>query len=451
MSISSRVILRLALFLALCLSGMPMGFSSESQILIRNGSILTDAGFVRQDILIKGDQITKVASSIEATAEVRVIDVHGDFVIPGLIDAHAHIFESGGPVPENWQEPPYTQAFQLSMEGLLSSGVTTARVHLFDLEYGPALKRESISNQYRGPRLVIGGPGLFGGRPELSARQVSGVKDAADIVSKLNHYAEAGVDWVALHNLEQFPKDQLQAIKVTARQLGLGLMADGSSVERVRLAIDLGVDTIEYLPKEGALPKAVLSRLQQAGAPAIVPPIGFYQRIAVAVSAPSAVAVLSYPDNLSESLVDGFIAEFDEWLEKDGYYTDAADLLLHREYNFMALQQSGATMLVGSDAGSAGQYHGQSIWTELQAWNSLGVSVTHALQAATIQAAEHLGLDRVGCLQAGCYADLVIINGDTEPSLSTQDVKFVLKGGVVFKKRGNGLQMLQHGKHRELG
>lgn len=395
-------------------------------VLIKDAKVLIGEQWQLRDLRLRDGLIEAIAPELDPASDERLLSAAGFFVTPGLIDAHAHLFEIGGPYPDGWNEPPYTLAMASNARALLESGVTSARIHLFDLKYGPDFKRLAADPCHPSPRLSIGGPGIFGDRPGLVARQVRGLADSVMADEVLQEYAAAGVDWLALHELPSFDESTLQAAIEAARRHGIRLMADGSSVAAVELALDRGLDTIEYLPQDGLLPRETLARLKSSSA-TVVPPIGFYRRIARATEAVSPVAVLGLPRLLPQQQRDRFRRDFDDWLAGDGYYDDAASLLALREQSFQALSAAGVRMVPGSDAGSAGQYHDQSIWIELEAWQELGISAIETLQAATELSAAALGLTDIGVIAPGRRADLVIFDG--APARET--IAYVIKGGAL--------------------
>jgi imidazolonepropionase-like amidohydrolase len=93
----------------------------------------------------------------------------------------------------------------------------------------------------------------------------------------------------------------------------------------------------------------------------------------------------------------------------------------------------GVKIASGFDAGSArGQGRNAD---ELVALTKRGMSPLEAIRAATLNAAELMNWeDRVGALEAGRYADLIVVEGDPLADIAVlQQVKFVMKGGTVVK------------------
>ena len=160
--------------------------------LIVGGQALIDARWVMADLRLRDERIVEIASKLSPEPQEHVIDAGGLRIVPGLIDAHAHLIEFGGPFPQSWGEAPSPTAMKFNVSNLLHSGVTSARIHLSDLHQGPALKRASRDSCTAIPRLALGGPGLFGGRPTMRGMQVRGVADSNEAELVMTTYAEAG-------------------------------------------------------------------------------------------------------------------------------------------------------------------------------------------------------------------------------------------------------------------
>ena len=103
---------------------------------------------------------------------------------------------------------------------------------------------------------------------------------------------------------------------------------------------------------------------------------------------------------------------------------------------FQQLKESGAVLLVGTDAGIPMKFHSQATWRELDVWvNRLGVDPMMAIRAATYWPAVAMKVDRdVGTVSEGKYADIIAVRGDVLryiDLLARPDV--VIKHGVRYR------------------
>jgi imidazolonepropionase-like amidohydrolase len=93
--------------------------------------------------------------------------------------------------------------------------------------------------------------------------------------------------------------------------------------------------------------------------------------------------------------------------------------------------KAGVKIACGTDAPAIP--HGENA-KELWAMVDRGMTPMHALRAATVTSAELVGVDDRGRLASGLLADIVAVPGDPSQDITlTQDVRFVMKGGKVYK------------------
>jgi imidazolonepropionase-like amidohydrolase len=397
-----------------------------------------------RDVVVEGDRILGVgpAGTIARPAGAAVVDGAGHTLLPGLVDAHAHFFELGGGSTEEQLFPRPEETLRFTAGRLLASGVTTARLHLHDLEVMPPFARQSWDDCTPAPRLVQSGPGLMGGSPELNDTQTWNVRDAADGVAKVRRIQAAGGRWIALHDVDRFRPGEAEAVVAAARAARLRVMASGSYVLEIERAVALGVDTLEYLDRgAGAYPPALIARLRGSGI-ALAPPIGYYHRYAAWRRRDPAAADLApfrplLPrtvfDRLADSLKRARRGPTPRWASGARFEEVRAA--------FQRLWSAGLSMVVGTDAGSTTQFHHDAIWWELETWRGLGVPPLAALQAATVRAASVLGDPEIGRVAPGMRADLVLYRGDVrQGALAAERVRMVVKGGVVFVRDGRWVE-----------
>ena len=414
----------------------------RSPVLISGGSVWNGSGLAENlDILISAGRIQAIEETgrIEASSRVRRVDASGATVIPGLIDAHAHFFELGGPMNAELDGDPFEQAFRINGRQLVSSGVTNARVHLFDLHHGPELQKRSQDDCFPAPRLKIGGPGFIGGAPGLVARQVWGIESVQDGRDKVDRIAATEAEWIALHEVAAFEPNQARALVERARERGLKVMAGGKSPADVRVSLDLGVDSIEYLDLTPAAsyPADILTTINTTSRPpTFVPPIGYYYRLESYRRDPATVSLGALAQLLPPEFSDPLLSGLRETLISDPYIDGVIAAFPSLRTKFEQLVASEAPVAIGTDCGSPGHLHHDAIWWEVATWKSLGVPMERTLRAATEIGSALLDAEDIGSIEVGRRADLVIYDGDLFQGLpEARRVRTVLKGGVVFVDR----------------
>jgi imidazolonepropionase-like amidohydrolase len=379
-------------------------------------------------IWIEGARIKEVGSGAEVRgrtpADIKVIDLGGATVLPGLIDCHTHLMARFADTNDGYLLGLATksQAFR-ALEGAadarvtLHAGFTTVR----DVEnegsgYADVALRDAIQQDLvEGPRMqvatraiaAVGQYNPFGVSPDLTdfptgAQMVSGVDEARRAVrEQIGH----GADLIKVYADWQHPTltvDEMRVIVEEAHKQGLKVAAHATTPGGIENAVTAGVDSIEHGHEAD---RAALEMIKAKGV-FLVPTVGVIDEMVQRQKAGPLT-----PEQ--QKRVDAFLRGTEEEVQQA-----------------MAL---GIKMACGFDASRVG-LQGRNA-EELVALNRRGMPPLEAIRAATINAAELMGWqDRVGAIEAGKYADLIAVEGDPLADISVlRQVKFVMKGGTIVK------------------
>jgi imidazolonepropionase-like amidohydrolase len=410
----------------------------QTPIVITRASLWTPEGIqTKRELVVEKGSIRRIGNRVDRPGSAREIDAEGAIVLPGLIDSHAHLDVWPGPMPRDAM--PIEQVLSTLGRQTLSSGVTTVRMHLSGLDDGPPFKRQAADDCSPAPRVVLGGPGLEGGAPDLAVRLMRGVSSPEDARRKVRDVASSGADWLAIHDADRFSKLELEAIAAEAQVRAIKLMAAGDRFDEIRAALSVtGVITLEYLNRTTApaYPEDVIRLLQRhLRSIYLVTPIGYYTRFHGYRLNPAAVTNPIHTRFIDPAFAEGLLAALQRQLrEGDGGAIEASFQTLGPK--FRQLRAAGLTLLLGTDSGSPGQFHSDAIWHEMRAWRDLGVPVDRIIEAGTVLPSRMLGRSDIGQIREGGRADLVIYSSDPRKTLDVGDVRDVIKGGVVFVRNG---------------
>jgi imidazolonepropionase-like amidohydrolase len=352
-------------------------------------------------------------------------DVGGRTLLPGLIDAHAHVTSHlerspgfGPPPPLQGEEPRPDELrwFILAnaARAMLAAGITTVRdVGSFDDE--AIVLREAVRlGLTEGPRLLTCGriisataPGgrIFGtmyceadGPWEMRRAVREQLRRGADYVKLM----ATGARSVDREDPEpaQMTHEELEAAVGEAHRMGVRVAAHAEGLEGARLAIEVGVDTIEHglsLHQEPAL-------LDMMAARGIV-----------------LVPTLTTFHDLAERFADAYAPRLVEQARRQ----------LESAYQTVtAAQGAGVTLAMGYDSGPPG-----ASALELLRLVDAGLSASEAIATATSGSARAVGLADRGTVEPGKVADLLVIDGDplADPTLIADQTRIwlVVQAGRV--------------------
>jgi len=375
-----------------------------------------------QIVVLSGDRIADVgpASQIRIPAGATVIDLTSATVLPGLIDAHTHMFNTRG--RGGTTEASMLIAVQ-NAQADLRAGFTTARdMTSHGNGYGDVAIRDAINQgRFDGPRYQVSTLGIvWGARPPnagapdnpLASTVVRSADEArAAVREQIGH----GADWIKLYPAGAYsftesgearyevtyPLPVLQALIDEAHRLGHKTGCHVYGGEGQRNAIVAGCDTIEHA-----------FGLDQEQANMIVAKGLYYD--------PTFVRYL-------EPNMDDTDAK-----NTGGRYRMTA---IFEKAVRLAAATPGMKIMVGSGVDGATYPHGaQALDFEALVARG-GLTPARAIQGATVVNAEALGWqDRVGSIEKGKYADLIAVAGDPLADITElQRVKFVMKGGKIIR------------------
>ena len=371
----------------------------------------------------------------------RILDVSGSFVLPGLINAHAHLFADGKPLPPvllNERAQGVVQLVGHSPLGKLifkrrtktnvitqlNSGVTTLR-SVGDVGYEVVAVAEEIdAGKYVGPRILPSGPllAITGGHgaPQIALtgdspwdHRRNARKNRQRGVKAMKISATAGVTdarAVGYAGRPEMTEEEMTAICEEAHVAGIRVAAHAQGSEGIRRALRAGVDTIEH----GA-----------DMTPEIIELFGDNPRSLTGRSAliPTMMACLPLVR------LDRSVTGITEVVRAN------AELAWERMLQgISAAREHGIAIGMGTDSALTYATH-YNAWRELDFLTRYGeLSPTEVLTAATRTNAEILGIDDVtGTIEVGKAADLVVLESDPLDGFTAfKDPKLVIAGGTII-------------------
>ncbi len=430
--------------LGVVLLALAASLSAQERLALVGGMLID--GYERPPIhhaaiLIEGNRIVAVGAvdDIEIPPGTRVIDTSGRTMLPGLIDAHAHLDLLGHGDYDRWYEfvaetDRIEEIMEITSKQLIDAGVTTA------LDLGASLDLLKVRERVRrgeipGPRIYTSGPWItrvrLAGVPDELQNVVASPEEAA---AKTHELIDAGVDviktWVGLTQAD------FDAIVEAAHSRGVRVHAHLYEPEAIRKAIDAGVDVFQHMGSGGNPPydEALVAEIAHKGIP-VVQTIS--HRIWVYP------ATLAFPERLQDprlkaSLPPDIYAELQRSFvdfERLGYFRTTPRQIRNSKVAARQLIEANVVMAMGTDAASPLNFHTEAAWREISALVDSGMSPMEAISAATKTGAEILGLGPdLGTIEPGKLADIIVVSGNPLFDINMlANVEIVVKDGRVMK------------------
>ena len=420
--------------LAAALLVAPAAAQTNPTTFVHAGRVLVDPATgkveTQKTLVVQNGKVVRIADGFVAEPGGKVVDLKSAFVLPGFIDSHVHLTGEQNP-NSRLEEVTQSSAEQAMVAAryakkTLLAGFTTVADLGADDDAIFALRKAIAQGDVPGPRIVASGAAIsiHGGHGDVNGfredvmhvlRPGSVCSGAADCSRAVREQVWKGADVIkitatggVLSNTaaglaQQFSEDELKAIVESAHRMGRRVTAHAHGGDGINSFLKAGGDSIEhgtFLDAEG------IALMKKNGA-YLVPTLmagDFVYRVA------------SGPNNFLTP------AQSAKALEAGPRMLDMA----------RRAHTGGVKIAFGTDTGVSA--HGDNAG-EFALLVKAGLTPLEAIQAATVNAADHLQLSSVaGSLTPGHAADIVAVDGDPLKDVTVlTKVRFVMKDGVVHK------------------
>lgn len=378
---------------------------AERIITMRGGDEVLEGG----DIVITDNRITAVGVKAELPPGAQVIDVSGKTIMPGLVDAHAHMWAP--------RQVHQTQVWQYLAN--LAYGVTTTRDPQTSTDDVFAYADLVESGQILGPRIYATGPGVFA---------TSGINDQEAADHLLARYAEA-YDSRTIKQYVVGDRIVRQWVAIASRKHGLTPTTEGA----LDLKLDLTQMADGYSGHEHSLP--IIPIYDDVARYVAKTETYYTPTILVAYGGPWTENYFFQNTDVSR---DEKLARYIPYQLLDNMVRRRGQWFIEEEYVHPRIAEGCARIVHAGgkcSLGSHGQLQGIGAHWETWALQSGGLTEHETLRAVTLHSAEAIGLSAdVGSLEVGKLADILVLDKNPLEAIeNTNTVRYVMKNGVLFE------------------
>ena len=383
------------------------------------GEIIEDAV-----LLVRDGRVAEIGTGVPPAGSKKV-ELDGMWIVPGFINSHGHV--SGRWAQADMRDVSQRAAADLALYS--HYGVTTV-LSLGDEPREAFTLRDSQNAP--GPdraRIFLAGP-------------VIADKDPHEAAARAADNAVAGVDWLKLRvddNLgtaDKMPWPSVDAVLAVGAETGIPVATHIFYYDDALRLLESGSSLIAHSVRDRDVDQAFIDAILEAGVcyvPTLVRevstfvyaerPAFFDDPFFLEAADRSEMARVSQPDYMAGAAASPLAAGYRRALKQ-------------AQRNLGILQAAGVPIAFGTDSGPPGRFPGYFEHMEFALMSEAGLSPEQILRSATSVAADCLGLEEVGTLEEGNWADFLVLEANPLDDLAaTRTIRHVYIGGTEVRRK----------------
>lgn len=401
-------------------------------------------------VLVDGDRVTAVGprADTELPPDTEVVDVAGKYMVPGLIDARVHLFQSGGlytrpDIIDLRDRRSYEDETAMvrtkspdTLRRYLASGVTTvldaggprwtleARQRAREIETAPTvLAAGPLLATYAPPELDRDDPALVRMRSVEHARELVLRNIAAQVDVITIWFVPVPGEPLAPHT------ERLRAAIDEAHRHKMRVAVHATDLALARLAVAAGADILLHSIEDARIDAALVREIVDRR---VVYVTTFAVKEGYREVLSGKLALSPFARRFGDPEVIATLEDI-AWVSAKRRGPAPKGVTPAMTWNLRRLHAAGAIVAAGSDAGNIGTLHGPGLHRELALLVAAGLTPLEALRAATIGGAAALGRNDLRRIAPGQAADLLIVDADPLADIGNlQRIHRVVKSGRMY-------------------
>lgn len=422
---------------------------------VEQGDLKQNQTILIEDGLIKSVHKTRKKKPITT----KIIDAKGKYILPGLVDAHIHFFQSGGlytrpDAIDLRKYMPYEKEIAWLKEEAgaiakryVQAGITTV------VDVGGPMHNYTIREALRADKST---PSIYLTGPLVSTYQPDAFKITDPPIVKVNNPEEARAlvqkqiplkpDFIKIWYIARKPQDALdtypiiEATMQEAKKNGLRVAVHSTQLYTAKLAVKAGADLLVHSVDNADIDQEFIDLLKAQKTvycPTLIVSANYSKVFTQSYqptmedykySPPKPLGSLMDIRHLPEpALKNRYLALKDRFVERN----QKADAIMAK--NLMALIKADIPIATGTDAGNIGTLHVSSYFEELRWMKKAGMTNAQILKASTINGAKAVGkAAEFGSIAIGKRADLLILNQNPLTDIANvKDLDLVINKGYI--------------------
>ncbi len=415
-------------------------------------------------IIIEDEQITCAGDSDTCSppADADIMDVSGQYITPGLIDAHVHFFQTGffdsRPDAMDISDTyPFAEvaAYQKKnperyYDAYLCSGITgvyDVGGFTWSLDFQDAAERHPFA-----PHVAASGPLItpdprddFNLPTDKTLVRLDSEQTGISTVQYLSELDATGIKLWQIPYEDETYMSHIDALAEEAENRGNALIAHATELTQAKAAIEAGTRLLVHSVSDTDVDEEFLD-MADANDVIYTPTLIVSSGYMLAYRA--AAGVEAYEINDPNNCVDGKTRELMETADRFHDHSQMTDSFLSRLEafdpdedrlsstelsNLMAVYEAGIPIAVGTDAGNPGTLHGISIYEEMEAMQEAGIPPEDLIVMATRNGAKAMEReDEFGTLEEGKLANLILLEDDPSQNIANmRSIEQVMMKGTM--------------------